>query len=434
MRVASQNSFIADNQANREPSLRKTSKIPTHAKQIALARFDLVNLWIDYKNHNKEDKTKAGKDFLNAYNDGNLYPVLFNILGRVAIGTIYRWHKEIKENNDYEKLIPKYDYGEKECTIKLTPIEETVFKSFLLSPNQINVGKATKLTKYILNKKGIETPTCERNFRRYADNFKRTHYDEWVLAREGQKALRDKVLMYIERDVSQLEVGDVLVADGHRLAVQCLNPFTGKPCRATLIGYLDWKSTMLVGYEIMLEEDTQAITSALRNSIINLGKIPKICYQDNGKAFRAKFFTTDLYESGISGLFEKLDIIPVFAKPYNAKAKPIERFFKEFQEGFEKLLPSYVGANINNKPAYMKRNEQFHKEHHIDFIPTIENKKCYNYGIFIPSNTQIENLSFCATVNKFLEEYVAKFCTFNTVRSYKSLFKMNIIPYFKDKK
>lgn len=82
----------------------------------------------------------------------------------------------------------------------------------------------------------------------------------------------------------------------------------------------------------------------------------------------------------------------------------------------------------------MKRNEQFHKEHHIDFIPTIENKKCYNYGIFIPSNTQIENLSFCATVNKFLEEYVAKFCTFNTVRSYKSLFKMNIIPYFKDKK
>ena len=84
-----------------------------------------------------------------------------------------------------------------------------------------------------------------------------------------------------------------MVADGHRLAVQCLNPFTGKPCRATLIGYLDWKSTALVGYEIMLEENTQAITSALRNAIINLGKIPKICYQDNGKAFRAKFFTGD---------------------------------------------------------------------------------------------------------------------------------------------
>ena len=56
------------------------------------------------------------------------------------------------------------------------------------------------------------------------------------------------------------------------------------------MGYQDWKSTALVGYEIMLEENTQCVASALRNSIINFGKIPKICYQDNGKAFKNKFF------------------------------------------------------------------------------------------------------------------------------------------------
>ena len=38
--------------------------------------------------------------------------------------------------------------------------------------------------------------------------------------------------------------------------------------------------------------------------------------------------------------------------------KVIERFFKEFQEGFEKLMPSYVGSSIINKPAYLKRNEK----------------------------------------------------------------------------
>ena len=68
----------------------------------------------------------------------------------------------------------------------------------------------------------------------------------------------------------------------------------------------------------MLEENTQAITSALRNSIINLGKIPRICYQDNGKAFKGKYFTGDFKESGINGLFNKLNIMPVFAQPYNA--------------------------------------------------------------------------------------------------------------------
>ena len=176
-----------------------------------------------------------------------------------------------------------------------------------------------------------------------------------------------------------------------------INPFTGKPCRATLFGFLDWKSTALVGYEIMLEEKTQCIASALRNTIINLDMIPKVVYQDNGRAFRAKYFTCGsgsdgskrkrgvfvgepnsfsddkgFTELGFQGLYSKLGIETIFARPYNAKAKVIERFFKEFQEGFEKLLPSYIGSNIQNKPAYMMRNEKFHKNLHNEFIPTIE--------------------------------------------------------------
>ena len=124
----------------------------------------------------------------------------------------------------------------------------------------------------------------------------------------------------------------------------------------------------------MLEENTQCIASALRNAIINLDMVPKVVYQDNGRAFRAKYFTDDkgFTELGFQGLYAKLGIETVFARPYNARAKVIERFFKEFQEGFEKLLPSYIGSNIQNKPAYMMRNEKFHKNLHNEFIPTIE--------------------------------------------------------------
>ena len=124
----------------------------------------------------------------------------------------------------------------------------------------------------------------------------------------------------------------------------------------------------------MLEENTQCIASALRNAIINLDMIPKIVYQDNGRAFRAKYFTDDkgFGELGFYGLYAKLGIETVFARPYNARSKVIERFFKEFQEGFEKLMPSYVGSSIINKPAYLKRNEKFHSNLHNDYIPTIE--------------------------------------------------------------
>lgn len=142
---------------------------------------------------------------------------------------------------------------------------------------------------------------------------------------------------YIERDISVLSVGDVLIADGHVLNFQVINPFTGKPTRATLVGFLDWKSTALVGYEIMMTENTQCIASALRNAIINLGMIPKVVYQDNGRAFKAKYFQScDFDEEGFNGAYANLGIRSVFAKPYNARAKIIERFFLEFQEEFEK--------------------------------------------------------------------------------------------------
>jgi putative transposase len=113
-------------------------------------------------------------------------------------------------------------------------------------------------------------------------------------------------------------------------------------------------------------------------AIMNLDLIPKIVYQDNGKAFKAKYFSqsTDFNEAGFNGIYENLGIKPVYAKPYNAKAKVIERFFKEFQEEFEKLVPSYSGSSIEMKPAHLKRNEKFHKKLHEKvnkgYIPTIQ--------------------------------------------------------------
>lgn len=206
-------------------------------------------------------------------------------------------------------------------------------------------------------------------YRRFIFKYRQEHYDMWIFAREGAKALRDKVVPYIERDIFKLNVGDVLIGDGHRLAFEVINPFNGKPCRPTIAAYQDWKSGAMIGFEVMLEENTQCIASALRNSIINIGKYPKFVYQDNGKAYKTDYFIAD---EDISGLFIKLGITPIFAKPYNAKAKPIERFFREMQDSFERILPSFVGSFIDNKPAYKKRNEKFHKEIHNNYIPTLD--------------------------------------------------------------
>lgn len=345
---------------------------PEKSKQIALARLDLIHKWLEFRKKST-NKLQSDYDFVKLHNTSNSH--LFEILGKISRGSLHRWYAMLNETEDYTKLLPQYKYSKvDEYRTVLNDEEIKIFMSLLLHPNRLSIGKATALTKYKLKEQGQSFIPTDITFRRYAKWFKDNNYDKWILAHDGEKALSDKVEPYIKRDASLLEVGDILVADGHKLAFQVINPFTGKPCRATLVGFLDWKSTALVGYEIMLEENTQCIASALRNTIINLDMIPKVVYQDNGRAFRAKYFTDDkgFTELGFQGLYSKLGIETVFARPYNARAKVIERFFKEFQEGFEKLLPSYVGSSIQNKPAYMMRNEKFHKQLHNNYIPTIE--------------------------------------------------------------
>ena len=345
---------------------------PEKCKQIALARLDLIHKWLEFRKKST-NKLQADYDFVKLHNSSNSY--LFTVLGKISRGSLHRWKASLDGTEDYTRLIPNYKYVSiNEYRTCLTDEEIKIFMGLLLHPNRICIGKAIALTKYKLKEQGQSFIPADITFRRYAKWFKDNNYDKWVLARDGEKALSDKVEPYIKRDASLLDVGDILVADGHKLAFQVINPFTGKPCRATLVGFLDWKSTALVGYEIMLEENTQCIASALRNAIINLDMIPKIVYQDNGRAFRAKYFTDDkgFGELGFYGLYAKLGIETVFARPYNARSKVIERFFKEFQEGFEKLMPSYVGSSIINKPAYLKRNEKIHKTLHKDYVPTIE--------------------------------------------------------------
>ena len=355
---------------------KRINFISENAKMNALARVDIVTALMNIRSK-YPTKKEADDVFLDLYNSGLYLPQIFKFVGTISIGTLHRWVKAY-ENYGTKGLLPQRKTNQLgEYNSKLNDEMKKVFLTYLLHPNKFSIGKSISLTKHILEKRGYEDIPCNLTFRRFAEHFKKQNYSKWILMREGEKAYHDKVEPYIERDISKLEVGDVLIADGHVLNFRVINPFTGRPIRATLVGFLDWKSTALVGYEIMMTENTQCIASALRNAILNLGVMPKVVYQDNGKAFKAKYFqNVDFDESGFNGVYASLGIKSVFAKPYNARAKVIERFFKEFQEEFEKMMISYCGSSIENKPAWMKRGEKLHRDLHRkmtgNYIPTVQ--------------------------------------------------------------
>lgn len=149
-------------------------------------------------------------------------------------------------------IVGQYKYStRKEYNTSLNEEQIKIFIQILLSPNAFSIGKLISLTKHILKERGYEILPKDVTFRRYANWFKDKNYDKWILASEGQKALKDKVEPYIVRNAALLKAGQVLIADGHTLNFQVINPFTGRPTRATLLGFLDWKSGGLAGYEIM---------------------------------------------------------------------------------------------------------------------------------------------------------------------------------------
>ena len=371
--------------------------VSDQAKMTANFRLNIVLALIKFR-RKYSIKKQADSDFLDLYNSGLYLPKAYKFIGSISLGTLHRWLRKYEKYESAECLQPNYKYSKQgEYNSILNDEMKQILLTLLLHPSKYNYGKAIKLTKEILKKRGYEQLPCDLSFKRYAENFRKNNYAEWVLRREGMKAYHDKVEPYIERDISKIEVGDVIVADGHVLNFQVINPFTGRPTRATLVGFLDWKSTALVGYEIMMTESTQCIASALRNAIINLGLIPKVVYQDNGKAFKSRFFqNVDFEEDLFNGVYANLNIHSVFAKPYNARAKVIERFFREFQEELEKGMPSYIGTSIEDKPAWLKRGEKLHAEWHKkltdNHIPTVsEASKYINSWIEFHNNQPCPN-------------------------------------------
>jgi len=210
---------------------------------------------------------------------------------------------------------------------------------------------------------GIADDRDRGTYRRWLESWISYNHDIWTFIREGAKAWNDKCAYAITRDINLLNVGDVIVADGHKLDFEIVNPWTGKACRMILVLWYDMKSSYPLGWEIMPTEDTAAINAALRRAILTLGKIPQVAYLDNGKAFKSKFFaeTTDFAQVGISGLYERLGIKTIFAWPYHGQSKTIERFFRDMGE-LERLAPTYVGNKIENKPPRMQRGERLHRK------------------------------------------------------------------------
>lgn len=340
----------------------------------ALAKADLVGLYMDWQA--KFGATVQQKQaFVLAYQAGTWSKLLLELGPRISWKSLEKW-KLLHRNKGVLALVDERGLKNRGRTM-LEPKHRSIIEGQVLHPNAPQIAQCMDRIAARCQAEGLAIPS-EDTVRRYVKRYEQTSFDQWTLFREGKKAWNDKCCLAIRRNWELVEVGEVVIADGHTLNFETINPDTGKPTRMTLLLFLDGRSACPLGWEVMATENVACIASAFRRACIALGKFPRVVYIDNGKAFRARFFKgcNDFNQAGFlglirdtgcavasSGLYEDLSIETIHAWAYHGQSKPIERFFGTMHS-LEVFTPSYTGWDIAHKPARLHRNEKLHQKLH----------------------------------------------------------------------
>jgi len=178
-----------------------------------------------------------------------------------------------------------------------------------------------------------------------------------VMARYGETALVNGYIDYIRRDWSDLEPGIMLVVDNrqHDTCVKYWEEDKQRwvAKRPYICAMIDARSWVVVGWSVTVDApDADIIANTLALAIHNMGmRCPKYYYSDHGADFRKRGFATDVEIDGYSTcILHELGISDITSIAYNAKAKTVERFFRDVAEQFDRAQDCYLGNRPGARP------------------------------------------------------------------------------------
>lgn len=251
----------------------------------------------------------------------------------------------------------------------------TLFSNLYLTQQKRSIALCYRLVK----SKYPEIPSASAFERRAKSEFT----DLVILRyREPKKNFND-ALPYHIRTKKDIESNDTWSSDLHTCDTFVLDK-RGNAVRLTLTVISDIRSTKILSYKFRASPgDTSVIKICLRDAMIKYG-IPREFYTDNGKDYKSKELSNDV-ENNLS-LTEVLGIKQIFAQPYHGQSKPVERFFRTFEDSFGKLFKTYAGSNaVNRTDATKMTSKQLAQK---PYIPTMDEYISYADEFIIQYNAE----------------------------------------------
>lgn len=316
-----------DRAAHKKKTVKRYEKFCKEQKAIGRGKGDIMN------------------DFISRYNADNSTQ-------SITAKTLYEWISKAHSGDPYALIDGRGGYNRGSTSIDAELW--TYFKSFYLRLSKPTLNDCYRITRLEADRRGIVVPGRKA----FEIAVRNIPYGELALFRDGPKVFDDKYLPYVERDYGQLKPNEQWVSDHHLwdVFVRVQDGNGGWRAERPWGSYwMDMCTRKVLCHLLRVENpNSDGVICSFGEGVKHFG-IPESVLLDNGKDYKANdLFSKQDEEVISSNLQVNLDIKTVYAIPYNAKAKPIERLFETFESQFGKRFPTYAGSNAKERPELLK--------------------------------------------------------------------------------
>lgn len=251
------------------------------------------------------------------------------------------------------------NYGKRNCSTSVPDELFEYFKSLYLCDGRPSIHSCWKITLGYAHKNGYDTESFPSHHA-FARRLKLEIPEHAVyMAREGESAANRKYGYFIKRDYSDLYAGQCWVSDHAQIDIACTYMHgskmkTGYPW---LTAWRDLKSGLFVAWDLHMDSPNSDDIFYTFFLAANEYCLPNYLLLDNGKDYRCKDFAggrkihkVTVDQRLTTSLTGGLGIETIFAWPYNAQTKPIERDFSRIKEWCSKHAPGYRGGDVVERP------------------------------------------------------------------------------------
>lgn len=286
----------------------------------------------------------------------------------VSLRSVKEWAQKLEAaGGRIDALVDGNDGVKQRGTRSIPALAKQMFKDEFYRAHKPNIRLIYENILKVAEVKQWGAMPSYSTFRRYAES----------LPKLARKLLRDcadrprSILPYVRRDPTTLLAYHTIQSD-HReidVPVRCdtgCDICTGKKPKGHFpiwTAFIDIRSRRILGSEISIAAPTSELVLGAFRRVCDEYGLPCRVYLDNGSDYR-KAFGKRLRQQGMAGWdgpneeqmrarFAPAGIEVVYALPYNAQAKAIERMFRTFRHRFDEDFEAYRGT-LGNKSALAK--------------------------------------------------------------------------------